>query len=108
VTYRIALERLRAYAPKALSRGAFYEPSTGSCCAAGAVAPCLREYGDAVTEERCMSLWQSAQRELNIRPQELNALTGTNDVGGPDDETPAARYVRVLAWLEAAVAAEAP
>lgn len=104
MSYRVALERLRAYAPKMLTWG-YYEVADGHCCAIGAVAPATRRCdteGIVLLARHIPSVRDELIR-LGMDEHEAFALQKVNDYF---DGTPAERYAHVLSWLEAEVAKE--
>ena len=107
MTFRIALERLRAYEPRALIMGVYRNEA--GCCAVGACVPqvaqrsfdCAREKAPLPTSGTWF--FATASAELGMDYNEVTRLVDENDRCG---DTRAERYARVLAWLEARVAEE--
>jgi len=95
VSYHKIIETLDAYAPRALIRGRWR--SNDGCCALGACVTQPELLGAESTG------WMIKHRyrlldELGLSAAETRALVREND-RYIADETPAARYARVMAWL---------
>jgi hypothetical protein len=108
MTFRIALERLRAYEPKELIYGAYCNEA--GCCAVGATCPEVANLAFAAryssSVERRLVTSQArklACEELGLTSIEIDRLFNENDSFLDTRED---RYTRVLAWLEERVAEE--
>jgi hypothetical protein len=109
MSFKGALERLKAYEPKRLI-AAQYQDGLGDCCAIGAICPETRLMG----AERVSRFWRdweplgASLEALGLREWEAVLLQRKNDAlfCGRTSGVEERRYEGVLAWLEAQVAKE--
>lgn len=104
MSFRTALQRLKAHEPKQLIAGRYEECGYG-CCALGVVVPVTRQYASTAIGELVMVSWavREALRELGMDEHEAERLQRVND---DYSGLLSKRYDHVVAWLEAEVAKE--
>lgn len=117
MTYKLALARLEAYAPRRLDFGD-YARGKGRCAIGvllGPLAAVAQASLDDVVGLTCMDIGTLYGNDAGIAGEiqcagltrdEAARLQAENDAVGRGDETPRQRYRRVVAWLRARVAAE--
>lgn len=129
MSYVKALEQIQRSGRKTLVEGE-YRRADGKCCALGALLPATRTLDRRVNGSQIddilglVSYGRSSEEvelfvdaddraairanlaALDLTADEASMLQYENDFVGPIGETPAERFVRVVAWLEAKVAEE--